>query len=411
MSQNIRIVFYRVFSVLTMGQFLLPIVFENLFFPLDRKYFYSLGWLTSTIVFYPRSFLRKRMFFLYFAALWYFFFITLGLYKVDLSWIRDEFEALFFSFIMLQYFLISKDYKWVKTLLVICLCFISITFVTTLVGLQLNPLAAREIGGILQSQGDFELISYYRSKGIAGYDFFYGLAFFLPCIVLYIKLKGLGRKEKIILIAFVLFSIFSILRAQFTTAFIFSVIGVGIAFWTDERIKPALMRLFPIILLIVFFPQELIADVLYSFASLLDDGTIKSRLTDLSLSLKYGVGSAGTHIDFRFQRIPFLLNNFIESPLFGGGESLAHNWWFDRLSLFGLSGVIPWFLILWNEIRSNLKKLQDSSKIYYLISIILFILMGLIKNMGQQLVMIFVFFLIPLTLMFKGMIDIKAKRK
>jgi hypothetical protein len=393
-----------------MGQWLLPIVFENLFFPLDRKYFYFLGWVTALLFFHPKCFIHKRILCLYFFAVWYLIFIYFGLYNIELNWIRGEIEALFFAVIMLQYFLISKDIKWLRTLLVISFCFIVITIVTTLIGLQLHPLAARALGGTLASKGEYALILYYRTMGIAGYDFFYGLAFTVPVLVAFLKIKEINNNLKVVFFFVIVLAMYGILKAQFTTAFLFAVIGAGIAFWTDEKIKPAFFRLIAVLIVVIFFPKDFVADTINSFARILDEGLIQNRLIDLSISLSQGIGKGGTHIDYRYDRIPILMDSFFQRPVLGGGISLGHNWWLDRLSLFGLTGVVPWVLLLWFQIKYNLKLFHENNGIYYLITMILWIFMGFIKNMGQQQTMIFLFFIIPGLLIIKDTLILNPKK-
>lgn len=402
--------FFRIFSVLTMAQFLLPIVFENLFFPLDRKYFYFLGWVTALLFFHPRIFKMQRFFPIYFFAAWYFIFIYFGIFEVDYNWIRGEIESVFFAVIMLQYFII-RDVKWLKPLMVIIFGFIVVTIFTSVIGLQSYPMASREMAGALVGvRGDFALIKFYQSIGIAEYDFFYGLAFAVPALVAFVKLKKNINNLKVGFVLLITLIIYAILIAQFTTAFLFAVIGSAIAFWTDEKIRPALLKLTAVLLVVVFFPKDLVGDLIYSFSRILDEGIIQRRLTDLSTTLIYGLGEEGTHIDRRYARIPFLLENFFQSPLIGGGISLGHNWLLDRLSMFGLAGVLPWAILLWFLTKYNLKLFFERTKIYYLITIILWITMGLIKNMGQQQTMIFLFFIIPSLLIVKDQLILKSKK-
>jgi hypothetical protein len=225
-----------------MAQFFLPIVFENLFFPLDRKYFYFLGWVTALLFFHPLIFKFQRFFPIYFFAAWYFVFIYFGIFEVDYNWIRGEIESVFFAVIMLQYFTI-RDAKWLKPLMVITFGFIVVTIFTSVIGLQSYPTASREMAGGLQVKGDFALIEFYQSIGIAGYDFFYGLAFAMPTLMVFIKLKTITTKTRIGFVFLVILIVFSILKAQYTTAFLFAVIGSIIAFWTKEKIRPALLSL------------------------------------------------------------------------------------------------------------------------------------------------------------------------
>ena len=384
-----------------MGNFFLPIVFENIFPPLSMMTFYLLAWISSLLVFYPKIFISKSLAYIYVFAILYFSLFYSGIFDVDLSWIRRELQSLFFAIIILQYFLHSRDFKGLKIILIISFVFIITTIITTLIGLQEFPDASRGLAGGLAAREEYELIDFYRSIGIAGYDFFYGLAFAIPVLVAYFKMNTLNVLNKYFFAILISLSIYGILRAQFTTAFIFALIGIILAFWTKEKVKPAVLRLILFLLLIMIIPEELIADGILSLSKVIEEGTLQNRLVDLSISVREGIGEQGTHIDRRYDRIPVLLDNFLSSPIIGGGESLGHNWWFDRLSMFGLIGIIPWILIIWKQIDFNLKILKEDSAIYYLITMFLFIGMGFIKNMGQTRVMIFMFFIIPSLLIIK----------
>ena len=310
MKLSIIEIFFRVFSVLTMAQFFLPIVFENLFFPLDRKYFYFLGWITALLFFYPQIFHRSRFLFIYFFAAWYILFIYLGIYNVELEWIRGELESVFFAVMMLQYFMNSRDYKWLTILILLSFCFFAITLSTTLIGLQTHPLAVRCMANGVFALEKPDIVLYYRKIGIVGYDFFYGLAFTMPALIVILKtIKKQNLKR--MLWFFIGFSLYGILKSQLTTAFLFAVIGTGIAFWSDEKIESIFLKLFVLILFVIFFPNELVGDAVNSFARLLDEGTIRKRLIDLSISLKQGVGKGHTHIDLRYNRILLDVNYFV----------------------------------------------------------------------------------------------------
>lgn len=409
LMKPISIRFYRVLGVLTMGSFFLPIVFENIFFPLSSTLFYLFAWIASLLFFYPKLFLSKSFLPVYFFIIIYFFLFQTETFLIDslpnehtaFHWIRREVESLFFALLMLQYFLISRDYKGLRVLLIITLTMILITISTTLIGLYTYPLATRELGGTLAARGEFELIDYYREIGIASYGFFYGLSFIIPVLVSFIKVESFKRNMKILFYSLIAVFLFSIMSGQFTTAFLFALIGTVIALWTKERTKPAVIRLLFFVLLAVLIPSGFVADAVLSLSNVAGEGVLQGRLVELSTSIRGGVGAGETHIDKRYDRIPFLLDSFFSSPIVGGGESLEHNWWLDRLSLFGLAGVVPWAWIIVNQVKRNMKVFSNNDKVYYLITMILFIAMGFIKNMGQSQVMIFVFFIVPALLFLK----------
>jgi O-antigen ligase len=122
---------------------------------------------------------------------------------------------------------------------------------------------------------------------------------------------------------------------------------------------------------------------------------LQERLYDLSIAINQGFGSTDTHTGRRAARLPFLINEFSKSPIIGGGESTGHVFWLDRLSMYGLIGIIPWILIITYQIKFNLKNLNKEFKFYYLISIIAFIALGFMKNMSGKEIFMSIFLIIP----------------
>lgn len=400
-----------------MGNFFLPIVFENILFPFSSALFYLFVWVASLLLFLPNIFFKKNLLPVYLFPIIYFFLFGL----VDLNvrgglnyiqWLNGELQGLFFSLIMLSYFCTRRDFRGLKLTMIFTIIFVFITLFTSYIGLQSYPDASRQLAGALSARGEYELANYYRSIGIGGYDFFYGLAFAVPAFVAFFKIKGSTIQFRAGVLLFACISIFGIITSQHTTAFLFAIIGIGFAYWSKERIQASLVRLSVVLALFVIIPERIVADGLLYMAEYIGEGNIQNRLTDLSVTTYEGVGVADTHIDKRYDRIPFLLGNFFDSPLIGGGQSLGHNWWFDRLSMFGLVGTLPWVWIIWRQVRYNQTVISKGNFVYYLITIFLFIAMGLMKNMGQTRVMVFVFFVVPSLLKIKDLYyDNKVKKR
>ncbi len=385
-----------------MGKFFLPIVFENILPPFSMMNFYLLAWLCSVFIFYPRFLLSKSLLQVYLFMLFYTLMIIAGFYSIVFENVLNEMRPLFFAFIMLQYFLLTEDFEGLALLLKASIVFITITLISSIIGLQKFPLASRELGGGLARKDEFELIRFYRSIGIAGYDFFYGLAFSIPVLTTFLKKSSLKTFQKIAFLFIIILAFFGIIKAQFTTAFLFAAIGTGLSYWSRGRVKSTLIRLVLLITIVIVIPEHVFGDAIYFISKYVEGRILKERLVDLSITLSEGIGEEDTHIDRRAQRIPYLLNQFFASPIFGGGESLGHNYWFDRLSMFGLVGIIPWFFIIKYQIKRNLKIFNDEDRLYYLLVMILYLSMGLIKNMGHILVQIMIFFIIPAALIIKG---------
>ena len=402
MKGTVKQNYFRVLGILTMGHILLPIVFANIFFPLSEKYFYLLGWMVSLMVFHPIVFINRKLIGIYLLVLVHLFYLAYGLYEIDANvvWFKTNLQPVFFALLMLLYFNASKDYSGLKIVLTFSVFFIIVTLITSLVGLQQFPLAARE----LSSDASPELASIYRSLGIAKFGFFYGLSLTVPVFVFFIKAgyPNYSIKYRIIWLFIIILSILGIIEAQFTTAFLFALIGAFIVWREKGKINSLLLQLSLLFIILVLIPGSVFANLFSSVANLIGENTLSERLIDLGITLREGVGSADTHVGFRASRVPFLLNVFIENPLVGSGEDLGHNFWLDELAKYGLIGAIPWVILLKTNIVNNLKLMDNKAKIIYIIIMFLFISIGFMKNIGQKETMIYIFFFIPSLLILKS---------
>ncbi|MCK4545467.1 hypothetical protein KAU43_08000, partial [candidate division WOR-3 bacterium] len=291
------------------------------------------------------------------------------------------------------YFISIKDYKGLAVVVFFTLIFIVITNITSIIGLNKFPLAARDLGGTLAIEGQFSLIELYRKMGIASYGFFTGLSFTTPVIVYQIKNnKGKIRFLFIILLALIFWGL---IKAQITAPLLLGTIGIIIGFGGTKEFKYSIIIVFFILLIFVLIPKSYISDIIVASANLFGGATLHNHLIDISNAIDEGIMMGDTHVSYRANRIPFLLEEFSKSPIIGGGESTGHVFWLDRLSMFGLIGIIPWILILISQIKLNLKILSNDYKFYYLVSMLLFVSLGFMKNVGGREMMIIVFFLIP----------------
>lgn len=379
-------------SFLLLGEIFLFIIFEKI--PLlSSFYFLCLCWLL-TLFFLKLNILWDRsLLYVYFFILLYFILMLFDIYNIDFNWFLNEILPVFIAIAIYTYFIKVKDFKGLAIISFISLIFIFISLITSIIGLNKYPLAARELAGALALEGDYARIDYYRNLGIGNYGFFSCVAFMVPVIVYQIK-KNKGAL-KIFLIVLLIFMLLGLVRAQYTTQLIIGTIGLILAIGGTNRLKTSVILVSLLLLIIIFTPRSFISDLLASFSNIFSGSVLQERLYDLSIAINQGFGSTDTHAGMRAARIPFLLNEFSKSPIIGSGESTGHVFWLDRLSMYGLIGIIPWILIITYQIKFNLKNLNKEFQFYYLISIIAFIALGFYKNTGGKEVFFSIFLIIP----------------
>ncbi|NOU48462.1 MAG: hypothetical protein HOO86_15590 [Bacteroidales bacterium] len=385
---------FRITCILILGYLFLPIVFKNLFWPFMSSWFYIYGWIALLLFFYPRILISRPALYIYFFYSLYLLLILFDVYYIEIEEIHGLLKYVFISTTMLQYFYISKDYHGLNKVIRIALIFFVITTITSIIGMQKFPMAARDLAGALQRDSQTQIVILYEKLGIASYDFFYGIAFSLPIFVSLLKVKYSGKYIKIIIIFLIVLSFYGILKSQYTTPLVFAMLLSFFAYWTPQNI-PKAISLYVLVALIFIISYNYITEIMFSLSHSINAEVLSSRLYDIADFMRYGLGGESKDVDVRLNRIPLQIENFLNSPIIGGSETTGHVFWIDTLARFGFLGLLPWILLLSDQIKRNLQNIYYSDRIYYILSILMVISVGFIRNLFGAGMTMFVFFVIP----------------
>lgn len=391
---------------MTMGNLYLLIFFNNLPFPFSSPALYVILWLAGLFFHYQKMFLSKGLLYIYLFIIIYLIGISFfwqdrivgtGI-LISYRWLfMREVLPVFLAILIYTYFIKIGDFVGIAWVVLCVLIFITITAITSIIGLNIYPMASRDLAGGLSVRGATRLIEFYNKIGIASFGFFSGLAFAFPVLLYYFRKNWRNRTLKYIFIGMLVLFLFSIIRSGFAATFLFVALFSAAAFVARKNLKRSLVLVFIVGIILSFTPAKYFANILYTASSYFTDTPLEERLYDAGATIEHPDIDleSSEHAGKRLGRIPFLLDSFAENIIIGGGEDLGHNFWFDRLSMFGLLGLFPWFLLIRYQIISNLKLFVDDFKSYYILSMVAFITYGLLKNMGGMEMMVFVFFLIP----------------
>lgn len=391
-------------SVLLIGELILIIIFKNLPPPLSKFAFYFVPFLVIVVLSKPNLLFNKTILILLLFASFYILMFFIGIYEnesefYNIGWLfRVELMPIFVSCSLFIIFSVPSKINYLIVIIKYTLLFILITSITSIFGLIRYPYAARELAGSLGMQEKFELISFYKKIGIAGYDFFYGLAYIMPVFVVIIKKHWNLYFMRTILLCFLLFFIAAIILSQMTTALICAIIGVLFSIIGVKDIKKSIAYFILTIVLIFFIPNQFYSNAFRELSTHVPGEILQSRLLDISIVIENSdqeIIDEETHISSRAQRIPFLLENILKSPIIGGGPTTGHNFWLDRISKFGLLGVIPWLIFYINIMKITVRKIKREYVYYYYLSIILYISVGFIKGSGGYITYILIIFVMP----------------
>ena len=398
---------FRILAILTMGRIFLPIVFTNIPFPFSSILVYTFLWVGGCILVYPDILISKRLRYIYLFIFVFVFGIEI-LWQdrivgwgdlLNYNWLLSEIIPVFLAILIFTYFLRTKDLKGMAYVVAIALVFITITSLTSIIGLNKYPMAARELAGALTKTGREDLIAYYSSIGIASFGFFTALSFVFPVLIYKYKILWKNRFSYLWLIYGVMLLMFivALIEAKYTMAIIFAFTFAIISLIKIKDQRKLIYISVCIVIIIISIPTQYISGLLYNVSELFEGTLTEERISDLAQTIENPVidRAAETHVGSKLGRIPLLFESIISNPITGGGANYGHNFWLDRLSMFGIIGIIPWFLIIYNQLKTNLKILGDDFKPYYLLSMIAFISAGFINNMSGHQMFSIVFFVIP----------------
>lgn len=378
----------RVLAILLLANAFLPIVMKNLPFPFYSTLFWMAAWIGALVFLNFKTFLDLKFLIIIFNLIVFYLLSASTHINAYLAsrYIRDCVD-IFIAASVFAYFYKSKDIKGLSILLNTFLVFIVISAITSIIGFYMYPNSIRYNA----YRSMINLRPFYNRLGIQGYDFFYGLAFASP--VIFYNFKKLFSKRKIIGILFFAVFIFSFVKADYATAFLFMMVGLFFALVGRANFKKNKKLIITIAIIMIILPNVFYTTILEGINNLIDpNSTLSNRLGDLSLTIE---GEVETHGVRRLERIPFLIEEISNNFFFGGGESTGHVYWLDIFSLYGLFVLISFASIFFVFIKYILNIIPDSYKYYYLISVLFFIANGFVKNSGGDIVFYSVFLIMP----------------
>lgn len=234
--------------------------------------------------------------------------------------------------------IISKnDYRFAKTFLVsVLVCFL-LTSITTYIGCTLYPGASRALAGSLGAQGDTELLAFYNSMNIGGFEFVYTLVLFCPILIFLIKEHKLRTYHKLLFIALLIWALVVIVQTEYTTAVMVSFLSLMLFLMKANK------KNYIILLIILGLLIFVASDLLMFLSTVVSSETLSNRMEDISQVIQ-GLdtsSSAGhTDIDSRKDLYQLAWSAFTESPIWGTGRTVGgHSFLLNILSRYGLIGL------------------------------------------------------------------------
>lgn len=281
--------------------------------------------------------------------------------------------------------------------------YIVVALILNIVGLYKYPIAVREIvSGVI----DLNETSKYMKMGIDGYGFFSGLPPLVPVLVLLIR-KNRKKYVRIISAIVLLLLILAIILSTITTPLVLALVGLFISYLIGSyfsRIQSLIATILLLIVVLVNGPVGLVRSVIPVLIEISPSKDVALRLRDVDYALEgnFEVSYTSSNLNSfegRAQRVFWNTRTFLLHPIFGSSATneygAFHLFWLYMIASLGLVGAIPFLRYLYLNFKNTVNILPKEERYYYLLSIALFISMGLIKNVAGWFMYLGPLFIVP----------------
>ena len=150
-----------------------------------------------------------------------------------------------------------------------------------------------------------------------------------------------------------------------------------------------------------------VLDFLISFTG---SGDMNDRFVSLSDAARGESLDEASDAGIRWALVSRTINSFISSPILGSLSAITggHNYFLDMLAKYGIIGCLPFYLLIRNQYKVISSYLSVNARRYYLIILVGFITLGIIKNMSGTEYWNYLFIYYPAILVW---IDSKNKKQ
>lgn len=256
------------------------------------------------------------------------------------------------------YVIQSYDTKLLKILTYFILVIHAITALTTIVGLNENPDAARYLATVADSN-EADAVKY-GFMNIGGFEFVYSVALIYPAIIYGFKRKKIHVS---IVIIYAVIDFILVINTGYTIALLLFIASTVFVFFRNNLTVKNVVIIFVITLLVSLLVFPLFSYLLNALADVIGNETIAERLRDLA----GGREGLEASEDNRLALYMMSLTSFITHPLFGGmfnSVSIGgHSEILDKIAQYGIFGLIA-IVLIYNAIYKKFFKVYKNESGY-----------------------------------------------
>lgn len=367
---------------------------------LAQGWFFSVIWVVFYMILFPKDVLQKRLipfFLFYLIAILH---RLMGSTFQRLNTFSDMvylFSYYFYPFLYFYYLINHTGVKSKKISLAV------LSVIIVFYALQTIGITGGDTYFIRRSVTDMDQINAYRFLGLADYSLTHAIVFMVPVFVFMMK-SSVRIVGKVIGLLLLSASYILVYLGGATTPMLLFFLSVVTSFILNSKRSNAYNMAVLIISVLFIIPilnQTNLLSFLSSIESVLpSDSPYIKRIVDLEESLIYE--SAEGDVGARLVLYANSWDTFFSHPLFGtlNGELIGgHAYFADMLAALGLFGSVFLFYYLYEVIKYTYRVVPVRLKVFYLSGILLFFIMGFVKNLSGNDYFIIPFIYLPLLCM------------
>ncbi len=277
-----------------------------------------------------------------------------------------------------------------------------ITSITTIYNLSINVNYVRTL---TSSSSDPMLKATLEAKNVGSFDFVYGNILILPFWLIVLRNIRLPKKIAIIYAICCVLIIYTTLKANFMTLYIF--LFISLLFLVVPLNKKSVFIIILLVpLLIVLYPH--ITQGIVYLLNLAKEATpsimTQNKITNIILYLQSGGDGNLGEVCVRFTYMKNSLRSFLSSPLIGVGGYYGipfiiggHSQFIDDLGRYGLFGTVPLILFMNFYRKKILSYTEDFSlRCACNMSFLFYFIIGILNPIYSYGISMTMFFVVPL---------------
>ena len=277
------------------------------------------------------------------------------------------------------YVLQNGDKHIAKVVFWTYLAFQIIICITTIIALNIYPEASRAFAHGDFAQSDEYVL--YRSLNIGGFTFIYALTLSIPLIVLVWRfgkrLFSYNGAIRLFAFSFLILSLYTIFRAQYTTAIVFAAFALGLSF-IKKKLKFGVLLLVFIAGFVLFLVlKPTIATAIHTVAEHSEGLVFQDRIEDIALSMQGK--SLDESSDFAARQFFWAksIDTFISNPLgtWTNNEVGGHSTWLDAFARYGIFAFLLIALIVRSVKQFLLRNINNTTIYNHLVVCVLTVIL------------------------------------